>query len=116
MAAFPPAAARIRSRVAPFCFSTRAFTSASLNDFSDSPSVGNACSTADLCLFHVVAGLRYAFPKAMRQHAQAIPWVIELTENVAARPGIAAYLDSARRMAFNDNGIFRHYPELDATH
>ncbi|WP_348767835.1 glutathione S-transferase [uncultured Salinisphaera sp.] len=86
------------------------------NPNGDAWLVGNACSTADLCLFHVVAGLRYAFPKAMRQHAQAIPGVIELTENVAARPGIAAYLDSARRMAFNDNGIFRHYPELDATH
>ena len=32
---------------------------------------------------------------------------------VAARPRLAAYLASQRRMAFNQQGIFRHYPELD---
>jgi glutathione S-transferase len=32
-----------------------------------------------------------------------------------ARPRIAAYLDSARRLAFNEQGIFRHYPELEET-
>jgi glutathione S-transferase len=32
---------------------------------------------------------------------------------VAARPRIAAYLASERRIAFNQWGIFRHYPELD---
>ncbi|MBS64552.1 glutathione S-transferase [Salinisphaera sp.] len=78
--------------------------------------VGDACSTADLSLFHVVAGLRYALPKAMAQHEPAVPRVAGLAQAVAARPGIAAYLDSARRMAFNENGIFRHYPELDAAH
>ena len=29
------------------------------------------------------------------------------------RPGIKAYLASPRRIAFNESGIFRHYPELD---
>jgi hypothetical protein len=29
-------------------------------------------------------------------------------------PGVAAYLASDRRLAFNTDGIFRHYPELDA--
>jgi len=32
---------------------------------------------------------------------------------VKARPNIAAYLASPRRLAFNENGIFRRYPELD---
>jgi len=32
---------------------------------------------------------------------------------VAARPRIAAYLASPRRIAFNEQGIFRHYAELD---
>ncbi|MGQ0579027.1 MAG: glutathione S-transferase, partial [Betaproteobacteria bacterium] len=36
-----------------------------------------------------------------------------LHDKVAARPNIAAYLASGRRIAFNQNGIFRHYPELD---
>ncbi|MFI4959484.1 MAG: glutathione S-transferase, partial [Lysobacterales bacterium] len=29
------------------------------------------------------------------------------------RPNIAAYLESPRRLGFNEDGIFRHYPELD---
>jgi glutathione S-transferase len=33
---------------------------------------------------------------------------------VQARPRIEAYLASPRRLAFNEDGIFRHYPELDA--
>jgi glutathione S-transferase len=29
------------------------------------------------------------------------------------RPRIQRYLNSGRRLAFNNDGIFRHYPELD---
>jgi glutathione S-transferase len=36
-----------------------------------------------------------------------------LVGSVAARPSIAAYLASDRRIPFNESGIFRHYPELD---
>jgi glutathione S-transferase len=36
-----------------------------------------------------------------------------LHDRVAARPRIAAYLASDRRIPFNESGIFRHYPELD---
>jgi glutathione S-transferase len=32
---------------------------------------------------------------------------------VAVRPNIKAYLDSDRRIAFNKDGIFRHYKALD---
>jgi glutathione S-transferase len=40
--------------------------------------------------------------------------VLALSERVRARPRIAAYLKSKRRMPFNQEGIFRRYPELDA--
>jgi glutathione S-transferase len=67
----------------------------------------------DLSLFQVVAGLRYAFPRAMARLEPKYPGVTALHDRVAARPRIAAYLSSNRRIAFNEHGIFRHYPELD---
>jgi glutathione S-transferase len=76
--------------------------------------VGSDCSYADLSVFQVVEGLRYAFPNAMARLAPEIPRVIALRDRVAARPRIATYLRSKRRQAFNQMGIFRHYPELDA--
>ena len=76
--------------------------------------VGSDCSYADLSVFQVVEGLRYAFPNAMAGLAPEIPHVIALRDRVAARPRIARYLKSKRRQAFNQMGIFRHYPELDA--
>jgi glutathione S-transferase len=33
---------------------------------------------------------------------------------VAKRSRLARYLRSPRRIPFNQQGIFRHYPELDA--
>jgi len=39
--------------------------------------------------------------------------VCDLHDRVAALPRVAAYLRSERRVAFNESGIFRHYPELD---
>jgi glutathione S-transferase len=61
----------------------------------------------------MTAGLRYAFPRAMAKRERRYPRVAALHERVAARPRIAAYLASKRRIAFNQDGIFRHYPELD---
>lgn len=75
--------------------------------------VGDRCSYADLSLFQVLAGLRYAFPRAMRRHERRVPRLVALHDAVAARPRIAAYLASERRIPFNEHGIFRHYPELD---
>lgn len=75
--------------------------------------VGSQWSYPDLSLFHMVQGLRYAFPRAMLRLAPTYPRVLALSEQVAALPRIAAYLVSPRRMAFNDKGIFRHYAELD---
>jgi len=75
--------------------------------------VGVRVTYADLSLFQVVAGLNYAFPKAMARTARRHPHVMALHARVAARPRIAAYLASDRRLAFNQQGIFRHYAELD---
>ena len=75
--------------------------------------VGAGCSYADLSLFQVIAGLRYAFPRAMRRHERRHPRLGALHDAVAARPRIAAYLASNRRLPFSEQGIFRHYPELD---
>ncbi|WP_231132069.1 glutathione S-transferase [Salinisphaera orenii] len=75
--------------------------------------VGADATTADLSLFQILAGLRYAFPTAMASLNDAIPNLNTLHDAVAARPGIAAYLVSDRRQPFNQHGIFRQYPELD---
>jgi glutathione S-transferase len=75
--------------------------------------VGARLTYADLSLFQVVAGLRYAFPKAMARQAKGFPKVLALHDRVAARPRIAPYLASERRLPFNEQGIFRHYAELD---
>ena len=74
---------------------------------------GGRLGYAGLSLFQVIAGLRYAFPLAMARLERRRAWVSALHDRVAARPRIAAYLASPRRIAFNEHGIFRHYPELD---
>ncbi len=76
--------------------------------------LGRTLSYVDLSLFQIIAGLRYAFPKAMQRSEPDCPRLVALHDRVAARPKISAYLASERRMPFNDNDIFRHYPELDA--
>lgn len=76
--------------------------------------VGAARSYADLSLFQVVEGLHYAFPKAMAAKAGDWPQVLALRDRVKALPRIKAYLESERRIPFNEDVIFRHYPELDA--
>jgi glutathione S-transferase len=75
--------------------------------------VGDRLSYVDLSLFQMVEGLRYAFPKATARFADRYPHLIALHDAVKVRPNIADYLKSERRIPFNENGIFRHYPELD---
>jgi glutathione S-transferase len=77
-------------------------------------SLFGAISYVDLSLFQTVEGLRYAFPRNMRRLAPTIPGLTALHERMAARTSVAAYLASPRRIPFNELGIFRHYPELDA--
>jgi glutathione S-transferase len=68
-------------------------------------------SYVDLSLFQIMAGLEYAFPKAMAK--QNVPLLRDLKKRVENRPRLTAYLASERRIPFNTSGIFRHYPELD---
>jgi glutathione S-transferase len=70
-------------------------------------------SYVDLSLFQVMAGLDYAFPRAMQRLRGDLPLLCALQQRVAERPKVAAYLVSPRRRAYNENGIFRHYAELD---
>jgi len=74
---------------------------------------GRRITYVDLSLFQIVEGLRYAFPKRMKAFERKIPGLIALHDRVAGRPNIKAYLASDRRIAFNEDGIFRHYKALD---
>jgi glutathione S-transferase len=76
--------------------------------------VGAKLSYPDLSLFQLVEGLHYAFPRAAATLAKKHPLVMALRDRVRERPRIKAYLASERRLPFNEHGLFRHYPELDA--
>ena len=75
--------------------------------------IGSRLSYVDLSLFQLIEGLRYAFPKTMAKLEPSYPGLVALRDKVAARPNIAAYVGSKRRIPFNEDGIFRHYPELE---
>ena len=75
--------------------------------------VGRRLTYADLSMAQIMAGLHYAFPRAMQARRRRYPRLHALHEAVFARPNIRRYVNSGRRLAFNDEGIFRHYPELD---
>jgi glutathione S-transferase len=70
-------------------------------------------SYVHLSLFQMIQGLRYAFPNAMARVEKRYKRLVKLHDRVAARPRIAAYLASGRRIPFNQYGIFRRYPELE---
>jgi len=76
--------------------------------------VGGRRTYLDLSLFQVVDGLRYAFPASMARLEPRHPRLVALHDRVAMRPNLAAYLASSRRIPFNEHGLFRHYPELEA--
>jgi glutathione S-transferase len=75
--------------------------------------VGNSTTYVDLSVFQVLAGLRHAFPRTQRQLEADLPLLVTLHDRVAALPRIAEYLASPRRIAFNEEGLFRHYAQLD---
>jgi glutathione S-transferase len=75
--------------------------------------MGEAISYVDLALFQLAEGLAYAFPRAYQQTIADTPRLASLRERVSERPRIGAYLRSKRRIPFNEDGIFRHYAELD---
>ena len=76
--------------------------------------LGAHLTYVDLSLFQIVSGLNFAFPRAMAGARRKYPRLLALHSRIQDRPRIAAYLASPRRIAFNNEGIFRHYPELDA--
>jgi glutathione S-transferase len=86
-----------------------------LNDNPSGPAhaVGADLTTVDLSLFQVWAGMTYAFPRAFAGAGKRYPALAWLAADVAARPNIARYLASERRIPFNESGVFRHYSELD---
>lgn len=75
--------------------------------------LGAERSYVDLSLFQVLEGLAYAFPNGLDRAGGSIGGLFEVRERVRDLPRIAAYLASERRIPFNEDGIFRHYPELD---
>jgi len=75
--------------------------------------LGKKVSYVDLSMFQMIAGLRYAFPRAMARLEPKYRGLIALHDRVSTRPRLAAYLASDRRIPFNQEGIFRYYPELD---
>jgi glutathione S-transferase len=76
--------------------------------------VGARLSYVDLSLFQLVEGLLYAFPKTTKRNLKKTPLVLALHDRVAHLPRVSAYLQSERRIPFNEDGIFRRYPALDA--
>jgi glutathione S-transferase len=75
--------------------------------------LGKKVFYVDLSLFQMIEGLCYAFPRTMATLEPQYPRLIALHDYVKARPRIAAYLSSSRRLPFNQQGIFRQYPELE---
>lgn len=75
---------------------------------------GTRWSYADLSLFHLLAGLRYAFPLRMAALHDRYRALAALHDRVAALPELSDYLASPRHLPFSEEDIFRHYPELDA--
>jgi glutathione S-transferase len=76
--------------------------------------LGESFGYVDTSMFQLVEGLRYAFPRAMSRLEPGWPRLARLHRDVAARPRVAAYLASPRRIPFNEQGIFRRHAELDA--
>jgi glutathione S-transferase len=75
--------------------------------------VGSNPSYVDLSAFQLMSGLRYAFPRAMVRLEPELPRLTSLRERIARLPRLSAYLSSPRRLPFNEDGLFRHYPELE---
>ena len=76
--------------------------------------VGARLSYADLSLFQLVEGLFYAFPNTLQTALKKAPMVARLHGEIRQHKRLAGYLHSERRIAFNEDGIFRRYPDLDA--
>jgi glutathione S-transferase len=85
-----------------------------LRDAKGDHMLGGSLSYVDFTMFQLLEGLRFSFPRTMQRMEASYPGLVALHDRIAARPGILAYLNSPRRIPFNDKGIFRYYPELEA--
>ncbi len=74
--------------------------------------VGDNLTYVDLSMAQVAAGLRYAFPRSAAGALRGHPRIAQLHDRVFARPRIKRYVKSGRRLAFNNDDLFRRYPEL----
>lgn len=74
--------------------------------------VGDSLTYVDLSMAQVIAGLSYAFPKATRKALAGLAHLAKLHDAAFGRPRIRRYAASGRRLAFNEDGIFRRHPEL----
>ena len=83
------------------------------NPSGDQFLVGSTLTYPDLSLLQIIEGLRYAFPSNQSRIEAKYPKIIALHDRVSKRKRIAAYLASERRIPFNEDGLFRHYAELD---
>lgn len=76
--------------------------------------LGSGWSHVDTSLLQLVEGLRYMFPQRMETLGERYPRLQACCKAVAGLARVAAYRASDRCIAFNEEGIFRHYPELDS--
>lgn len=74
--------------------------------------LGDRWTHVDTSLFQLLEGLDYMFPNRMRE--LDYPRLELCRQAVMEIEGIEQYLASDRRLPFNEDGIFRHYPELDS--
>ena len=75
--------------------------------------LGQQPTHVDTSLFQLMEGLDYMFPNYMRAMQGSWAYLEGLQGAVPDLEGVADYLASERRMEFNEDGIFRHYEELD---
>lgn len=74
--------------------------------------LGDRWTHVDTSLFQLLEGLDYMFPNRMAE--LDYPRLALAREAIKEIDGVESYLASDRRLEFNQDGIFRHYPELDS--
>lgn len=75
--------------------------------------VGESLTYADLTLWQVIDGLKFAFPNEMRHRISESPLLFDhFYPSLKNEAWMKKYLDSKRRKPYS-MGVFRHYPELD---
>lgn len=84
-----------------------------LQDNGGTVLLGDTVGVVDLFAFQVLDGLAWAFPRGFAAAVAGTPGLAALHARIGARPRLRAYLESPRRLPYNDDGIFRRHPELD---